>query len=218
MKKCALVIGLGISLFFFISCKKDKSSTTTPANQASTPSVSDYFPLKTGNYWAYKNTQYDTSGNIISQSPKNDSVVVKNDTLINGKTYFTVLEYNFSSSSAPIIQYYADSADCIVNNYGNIVFSIKNTTGIIYTQIYSPDTVVYVNYSYISTPTSVTVPLGAYSCVNFQGTVYFKNENFSKGYLTPNYYYQNIGPIKRTYIYADSHYTINLDLLSYHVQ
>jgi hypothetical protein len=219
MKKCALVIGLGISLFFFISCKKDKSSTTAPATQASTPSVSDYFPLKTGNYWVYKTTECDSNGNIIAGTYKNDSVIIKNDTLINSKTYHTVVEYNFMNCPTPSMQYYTDSADCVVTNYGKIVFSIKNTSGVIYTQMVYADSSVYINYFCIKTPVSISVPSGTYSCVDFEGALYEKSNNFDKAYLTHHYYSENIGLVKRTAFYLSNPLNIiNLDLLSYHVQ
>ena len=90
MKKSALIIGLGLSLFFFVSC--NKKDTSTPVT--TTPAVSDYFPMAVGDYWVYQQTQYDSSGNIIPQTWKNDSVVVKNDTVFNNKTYHILMDYN----------------------------------------------------------------------------------------------------------------------------
>ncbi len=219
MKKCALIIGLGTSLFFFISCSKKESTTTVPTKPASTLSVADYFPLKTGNYWVYKTTECDSNGNIMPVVYKNDSLVVKNDTVINGKTYHTIIEYNYMNAPTSFVDCYADSADCIINNYGSIVFSIKNTSGIIYTQLLSPDTIAYVNYSFISSPTSIIVPVGTYSCEDYKGAVYRKSDNFNRAYLTHHYYSDNIGLVKRTAFFLSNPLNIiNFDLLSYHVQ
>ena len=215
MKKNALVIGLGLSLFFFISCnKKDAPAPETPTT---TLSVADYFPLTTGDYWVYKQSEYDTSGNVIPQTWKNDSVVVKNDTVINSKTYHIVANYNYLGNTNPMFSYYRDSSDCVVNEGGGIIFSIK-TPGIIYKHILSPDTVAYVDYTFIATPISITVPLGTYSCVDFKGDVYRKADNYSKSYLVHNYNCKNIGPVKKMELYVGSLYRLNFDLLAYHVQ
>ncbi len=215
MKKNALVIGLSLSLFFFIACnKKDAPASETPTT---TPTVADYFPLVTGDYWLYKQSEYDTSGNIIPQTWKNDSVVIKNDTIINSKTYHIVANYHYLGNLNPVFSYYRDSSDCIVNEGGGIIFS-TNTSGIIYKHILSPDTIAYVDYTFNNTPTSITVPLGTYSCVDFKGNVYRKADNYSKSYLVHNYNYKNIGPVKKTELFVNALYNIYFDLIACHVQ
>jgi hypothetical protein len=216
MKKCAIVIGLGISLLIVISCNKKKSDLSGSDTIKTTVAVSDYFPLNTGNYWVYKTTQYDSSGNLIQQTFKNDSVVVKNDTVINSKTYHTVIEYNFLGSTTPNTQFYKDSADCVIDNNGEIIFSI-NSAAIIYSKILSPDTVAYVNYSYINTPITISVPIGTYNCVDFKGDVFRKIDNFDKAYSTHNYYSKNIGTIKKIELFVNSLYKINLELQLFYV-
>lgn len=221
MKKYTLVIVLGIILIFLFSCSKKDApvpETTTQATNKpiATPSVLEYLPLNAGNYWVYKQTEYDTSGSIVPRIYKNDSVVVKNDTVINGKTYHTIVNYNFLSEP-PLTMYWRDSADCIVNNDGKIIFSI-NTSGIIYKNILSPDTLAFVNYSYTSTPTNITVPLGTYSCVDYKGEVYRKADNYNKSILIHNYYCKGIGSVKEESVFIGSLYWIKWDLLSYHIQ
>jgi len=215
MKKHALLFGLCLSLLFIVSC--NKKDATAPANTTPTTlSVKDYYPLVTGDYWIYKQTQYDTSGNIMTQTWINDSVLVKNDTVINSKTYHTVVNYNLMGATTPSFGYYRDSSDCIVNNHGKIIFSI-NTSGIIFKDILTPDTMGYVNYSYNGVSTSITVPMGIFSCVDLKGDVYRKVDNFSKSYLIHNYTCKNIGPVKRMMIYINALYRINLELISYHL-
>ena len=214
MKKNALVIGLLLNLIFFIACNKKDAQENTPKT---TQSVSDYFPLAVGNYWVYKQSEADSSGNIISQNWLNDSVVVKNDTVINSKNYHIVANYHYLGNTNPFFSYYRDSSDCIVDEGGGIVFNI-NTSGIIYKHILSPDTVAYVDYSYNGTPTSITVPLGTYSCVDFKGEMYRKADNFSKSYLIHNYNSLNIGSVKKTQLFVNSLYRLTFDLVAYHVQ
>lgn len=216
MKKNVLFLGLGLSLFFLFACNKEEApETETPVTD--TPSVSDYFPLATGNYWVYQQTWYDNSGNIISQSLGNDSVFVKNDTVINSKIYHTVVEYNAAGTNEFYSRFFRDSADCIIDDQGKIVFSIK-TPGLIYKEITTPDTVAFVDYYYSGTPTSITVPLGTYSCVDYRGEVFRKADNFSTCYLIHTYFSENIGPVKRMSLFVGSLYRINLDLVSYHIQ
>lgn len=211
MKKCIFIIGLGVGIIiFFASCHKKDTAPTTP------DTVLDYYPLKEGNYWIYKPSWSDTAGNVIPQTWENDSVVVKGDTVINGKIYHSVIEYNFLGSANPSINYYRDSANCIVNEHGEIIFSINS--GIVYKKIITPDTLAYVNYSFVNDITSITVPLGTYSCFDFKGEIFRKTDNYNKAYLTHNYSCKSIGPVKKIKRFVTSLQQINLDLLNYHIQ
>jgi hypothetical protein len=142
---------------------------------------------------------------------------VKNDTLINGKSYHIIAEYNFLTMSVPIIRNIRDSADCVVDDKGDLLFSI-NSSAIIKTNILTPDTIAYVDYSYSSNPTSITVPSGTYSCGDFKGALYRKMDNFQGVHYTHKYCYKNIGIIKRTVLSVGSLQEIKFELVSYHVQ
>lgn len=214
MKKSILIISIGI--IFFTSCRKEDSTSTTPITTQET--VNDYFPLNTGNYWVYKQTSLDSSGNIIPNTWGNDSIVVKNDTVINNKTYHTIIEYNFLGSPNPHNHFYRDSLNYIVDNNGAIVFSIN--PGFVYKQVFSylSDTIAYVNYSFVNQTTSITVPLGTYNCVDLKGEIFRKNDNFTNVHLSHNYYCKNIGSVKKVLRFVESLGFIELELLSYHVQ
>ena len=217
MKNKVVCIVLGLSVMFLLSCSKKDPAAPVINNPPSVPAVSDYYPLKSGSYWVYKMTEYDTSGNVMPQTWKNDSVVVKNDTLINGKNYHTLVEYNFLGQATPVYRFERDSADCIVNDNGKIVFSISAGSPI-FKDILTPDTIAYVNYYYNSNPTSVSVPLGTYSCVDYRREIFRKMDNFSKAYLCHLYCYKGIGAIERTMIYVGSLDKFYFDLVAYHVQ
>ena len=218
MKNYVLFAGLGISLALIASCKKDNPEPEVEDNNTppETQSVKDYFPMTAGSYWVYQQTMYDTSGNVKPQTWKNDSVVVLNDTVIGSNTYHFVAEYNFVGQATPFFHYYRDSADCVTDDQGNIIFSVNPE--LIYKDILTSDTVAYVNYSYNSSPTSVTVPLGTYSCVDFKGDMYRKMDNFSKAYPLHKYSYKNIGLVKKTAMYVGSLDQIHFDLKAYHIQ
>jgi len=211
MKKSILIIG--IFFIFFASCNKENSTSTTSTKSVS---ILDYFPLKQGNYWVYKQSICDSSGNTISSNWKNDSMVVKNDTVINNLTYHTIVEYNFYVNSHPTYYYYRDSANCIVNNLGEIVLSFD--TGIYYKKIYSPDTALFINYSYINQLTSVIVPLGTYNCVDFRGEFFRKMDNYNVSYFTHKYCSKNIGIVKKINLFSSNLNQVHLDLIMYYVQ
>lgn len=214
MKKSILIISIGIIIF--TSCRKEDSNPITPTNQQK--SVLDYFPLNTGNYWVYKQSEYDSLGNIRPHTYANDSIVVKNDTIINNKTYHTIIEYNFLGSPNSHNHYYRDSANYIVDNNGNIILSV--TPGFIHKQViaFNLDTISYVNYSFIDQTTSITVPLGTYNCVDVRGEIFRKTDNFSIAHLTHNYYYKNIGSVKKVLRFVESLGFIELELVNYNVQ
>ncbi|MDP1727321.1 MAG: hypothetical protein Q8M15_11100 [Bacteroidota bacterium] len=209
MKNSIFIIG--IILIIFSSCSKEKTPITTP------DSVLDYFPLKKGNYWVYKVSYLDSAGNTISQSRENDSMVIGNDILINNKTYITVIHYNYlgATNSDPFIVYYRDSSDCIVNNYGKIIFSINSG---VYKEIFHEDSSAYINYSFVSQATNITVPIGTYNCLDYKGELYRKSEQYKIAFLTHNYCYKNIGTIRKVMLYIGSLDKVNLDLIKYHIQ
>ena len=192
------------------SCKKEKEKEPEPI--ISTQSVSDYFPMTSGSYWVYKQSEYDTSGNLLNRNWNNDSIVVKNDTVINSKTYHTLVHYNSWGYSS----YLKDSADCIVDQHGRIAFSI-HTSGLVYHEIITPDTLAYVNYYCNGTPADVTVPMGTFSCLDYRGEVFIK-DNFNKAYFIHRYHCKKIGIVKRIDMFLGSLTQIHADLVSYHIQ
>lgn len=212
MKKSVLIVGLMAILF--ASCKKDDPEQLVPT--PTQESVLDYFPLENGNYWVFEQALYDSSGNVFPQTYLNDSIVVKNDTIINNKTYHIVEEYNFAGSSTMRTNFYRDSADCIVNNEGSIVFSIN--PDFVEMQLLTPDSFAYVNYSFDDQITSITVPTGSYNCTDFRGELFRKEDNFSVSYPLHNYYCKNIGPIKKTRLFVSNLSYYELELVDYHVQ
>lgn len=213
MKRCIVVFGLIASLFI-ASCKKEESSTTPPTAKADV--ITDYYKLTPGNYWVYKQYYSDTAGNIFPALVKNDSIVVKNDSIINGKTYHTLVEYNFLGSLNTNFYFRRDSADCIVNEYGAIVFTINPT--LVYKEVYGRDTVAYTDCSFINTTTNITVPKGTFSCVDYKRELHRKFENYSKAYQLHSYFCKGIGKIKSTSCYVSSLQQINFELIDYYVQ
>jgi len=212
MKKLILFISFMALVSLFTSCKKDKENT-----EQVTPTVTDSYPLKAGNYWVYKQTTYDAAGNVLNASIVNDTVLVLNDTIINNKTYHIVKDSHFAGNSSSLFFYLRDSADCIVNEYGNISFSIK-MPGLICTQLSTPDSLTYTNFYCNSSSVNVTVPGGTFNCVEYYADVYRKADNFTIKYTLPKYCSKNIGPVKKTAMFVSNAEKVVSELISWHVQ
>jgi hypothetical protein len=211
MKKNLFLFGMLSFASLFITCKKDSQDET----QAD-PVLTDYYPLKVGDYWIYKQTLYDSSGTVINSTMTDDTIMVTKDTSINSKAYYKIEEHNFLGNFPIQYSYVRDSADCIVKDDGKILFSIKSP-GMICSQISTPDTLTYTNYYYNSAAVSITVPGGTYDCVEYYGEVYRKTENYSNKYIVSKYCSKNTGLVKRTSIFANSIDKIVLELRSCHV-
>lgn len=211
MKKSILIIAVVFAVF--TSCKKEKVETETPVVAET---VLDYFPLVEGNYWVYEQSRADSNGTEIPSTWLPDSQVVKNDTVINGKTYHIIHEYNRYGSSYVYTKYYRDSADCIVSETGKIVFSIK--PGFLYSEALLPDSAVYINYSIVTQTTDITVPLGTFDCIDMKGEFFREIDNFSIAHLTHKYHHKGTGPVKIVTRYVTGLGYIYQDLVRCHVQ
>jgi hypothetical protein len=212
MKKNLFLFAILSFASLFITCKKDSQDET----QAD-PVVTDYYPLKVGDYWIYKQTLYDSSGTVLNSTMTDDTIMVTKDTTINSKVYHKLAEHNFLGNASVSYSNVRDSADCIVKDDGKILFSIKSP-GMICSQISTPDTLTYANYYYNSTAVSISVPGGTYDCVEYYGEVYRKTENYSNKYIVSKFCSKNIGPVKKTNIIVSNVDKIVLELRSCHIQ
>ena|GEM_PF-7099441 len=215
MKNHASVLFLAAAIFLLSSCKKEEAPI--PENNTTSISVNDFYPLSPGSYWVYSKSYYDSSGTLISQMPEHDSVIVEKDTIINNLTYHKIKEYNFIGMNNVLIKFYRDSADCIVDDQGHIVFSIKNP-GLVYRHIIEPDTIAYVDYVFNTTSDTVTVTCGTFICNDYRGDVFRKSDNYSIAYPLHKYCSKGKGVIRKNEMFLNSLYTIQFDLISYHIE
>jgi len=100
MKRIIAVAFLALVIFY--SCKKD-TSVATPANTTHPPAPTSYLSLKVGNYWIYEMCTDDSAGTETSIN-KTDSLYIKKDTVISGKTYyfFQISDPNTLSATLPL--------------------------------------------------------------------------------------------------------------------
>jgi len=69
------------AIFMLTSCKKDNPVDTSP-------SVTQIWPLKPGNTWAFSTIEYDTTGSVIHS--ESGAFVVTTDTIVAGETWYHI--------------------------------------------------------------------------------------------------------------------------------
>jgi hypothetical protein len=162
MKRNAF-ISFGIFLtFFFSSCKKDSSTTTTYPN---------FSQLKVGNYWVYERFNVDSSGNATAIGIF-DSCYVEKDTLINNTLYFKVIRPEVAGSNYSD-KFVRDSLHYLVNNVGQILFSSQNFTDTFYNYYVTAgatDTVCEVFVKMADKNLSVNSPAAQFQTYSFKQT------------------------------------------------
>jgi hypothetical protein len=198
MKKSVLVLITCIAIY---SCKK-KDEATPPL---ATPAVvyADYSNLRTGNYWIYERFSLDTA--LVTYTSLNifDSSYVEKDTVINGNTYFKLMQINYPYNNEYAPVYLRDSLNYIVNISGDLQFASQNFIDTFYTHYIVQgfnDTICYIFSKMADDNLSITVPAGTFVTKNFK-TTYLMYPNYSFG-LTErpvNYRYtENVGLVEQT--------------------
>lgn len=209
------LFGLMMSLLF--SCKENE--TITPIDNLGI--VTDYLPMKVGNYWVYRHYIIDTLG-IATEQTRTDSVVITGDTMINGKQYFVFQGTNYPyNANWGIIEMLRDSGDYIVNSQGIIKFSKTNFTDVLAskTEVFNGDTLYSLNYRMEMPDTAIRVPAGLFGVLNYKGTI--ETPQNRPGIPNPRYmntYYSNeVGKVAETYLFLNHPNTFEKRLIRYNV-
>jgi len=191
---------LGLMLTLVVSCKEKEDQTPVDPSV-----VSDYMPMKTGNYWVYAHYDIDSAGNVTSTG-RTDSVTITRDSMINGKQYFVFEGTNYPyNANWGIVDILRDSSGYLVNGNGIIRFSENNFTDILSskTEVIGNDTLYTLNYKMERPSGTITVPAGVFGALNCKGTV-TTTQNIpgipNPRYLN-TYYADNIGKIVETYFF-----------------
>ncbi|MFN8713316.1 MAG: hypothetical protein ACK5Z2_10735 [Bacteroidota bacterium] len=111
------ILGAAILCLMATACKKEENQITTPIQNPPVNQSVAYFPLDSGSYWVFEHVSIDTNGNETFL--QTDSVRIMGDSVIGGNTYKIFKNWGFSFFSG----LYRDSANCIVNEVGDIVFA-----------------------------------------------------------------------------------------------
>ena len=195
---------LGLMIVFFVSCEKNNSDSNN-----NTLEKSDYFPLKTGNYWIYKHYDIDSTGNETERD-RTDSMIISRDTIINNYKYY-ILEgtnYPFNGGEWGIIDILRDSGSYVVNVEGMIKFSSDNFTDTLVSksEVFNNDTLYTLTYKMEKLTNSASVPAGEFEVLNFKGTVTtpFEISGIKNPRYLNNLYSNRVGKILETYFYIQS--------------
>lgn len=175
--------------------------------------TASYFPLTEGTYWIYEHTSLDTNG--VETLTGADSSYVSNDTLINGNIYHKVYGNIINSPGFRLLR---DSADCIVENNGTILFSASNYTDTLHR--WSVPGYMDVSNMMAQDPVEITVQAGVFQAKDYKGTVTFTSPSYpwSNPRYTHSYYAQGVGPVKEVAFFASSPNYMTRRLMRYHIQ
>lgn len=113
MKNVLFLISIALILG---SCKKEETPTPVTNN----PTIGDFSQLAIGNWWVYSAGQIDSSG-ISTIGTGRDTIRIVRDTLINGNSYY-IAEGSYRGGLDYTREYWRDSADCLINESGKILF------------------------------------------------------------------------------------------------
>ena len=163
-----IYICLYICLFFF-GCKKDDNPT------ASTAAATQILPLKAGNQWTFKVTNYNQAGVVTSTGTM--TITVLRDSIIAGETWSVL-----SNSIATNLAVYTNRTDGLYAMSSGTPYLLAKYPGSVndtYSGIQSSKKI-------MSTNISITVPKGTYSCYQYQTTssvisTLVTNEYYSPG-------------------------------------
>lgn len=204
---------LFLSSLILISCKKTSTTSETPSE-----SVLDYYPPKTGNYWVYETSYYDSGLTFIYKESINDSILVGPKITINGKEYFQLQHYHYmgTSSPRPYITNVRDSANCIVNEYGDVLFSLsKNEITNYY--VYAQDTLYIMKSKFISDLNKISLKAGEFNAVNYSSEVEIRGNERKRIHTLNNLYAKGVGQLTKRNVYVGENSWIYQDLVSYKV-
>lgn len=208
---------LGLVIILFASCEKDDSPTINDSVEKT-----DYLPLEIGNYWIYKHYDIDSLGNE-SEKDRIDTVKINRDTIINNYQYFILEEtnYPYSGTAWGIKDILRDSSGYIVNEKGQIRFSVNNFSDTLASkvEVFNDDTLCMLTYQMEKVTKPVTVGAGEFEVLNFKGTVTTPQQ--ISGTKNPRYlnnlYSNNVGKVLETYFFLRSPIISEKRLVRYNV-
>lgn len=212
-------IGLVLTTLAFSSCKETETLPVQSPN---------YMPLAVGNYWIYhwyfEDPNASGSG-IFNRGNTGDSTIVEKDTMINGKTYYKVVQYLINLTTDAVINtnvsFWRYSNTELMDHEGAIVMSGDPALG-----IFRTDTTVnnlphiYMSFDVSATSNIVTktVNAGTFHCLENKGIATYIDNGVTKP--KPNiytYYAENIGRIQTNAYLLSNERQIEMRLERYHL-
>ena len=194
----------------------------------------NYLPLAVGNYWVYDCYSIDkVSGKKFLFG--NDSIIVRRDTIVNGKTYYALTRWSMTETYPYLETLLRDSSGYIVNLSGKTLLSFTNFTDTLsrYDRL-DHSSAIKVDSLYWTVPTiytltykmedaeSINVPLGTFEAVNCKGTFIvtdqYNIQNLPNPRYMDTYYADGVGKILEQAAYIESLTILERRLVSYSVK
>jgi len=203
-----------IVLLFVSSCKKEEME---PCPSPPIKEIPNYMPLAIGNYWVYNDYKVDTLGNETKMNYV-DSIYIQRDTLINNETYF-VIEGNYSPY-ANVEYILRDSLGYLIDNRGEIKFSVTNFTDTLYSvaTMNNNDTIIFEFKNMDPSNHSISVPAGTFSTLDYVRTFIFPYQPPYTQRKFHKYNAEGVGTILETWGYAAATTIFEKRLIKYHVE
>lgn len=203
----------------FASCKKDDDEGPAPATPPDPIAVSAFSNLAVGNYWVYERRQVDSLDVDQGVAVRRDSLYVAENAVM-GTDTFTILRLGIDGQPGTVRYYWRDSADCILNQLGKIVFRSTNFGQVYYSDLGAAMGGLVIDYSATSTTVPVSVPAG-----NFNAYMVVGNCISSGGFpVVPawkfprEYWSEGVGRVKWSEFYLNGLLGYRNELVNYHVQ
>lgn len=201
------------------SCKKDEEPVT-PMPEPVPQQTASSFPITTGSYWIYVHEQTDAAGNI-TMTGGTDSVYVEGDTIIGSHTYKKIRSVVLTTPNYMLwqtLQIVRDSAGYLVDPTGAYVEHTNFTDTLRYDDI-GPG-IVNAWYFMEHEDSSVTVPAGTFTTVDYKGHMYATDPGYPHGIprYTHRIWADQVGLVQEVVYYYSQPGYVQRSLVDYHIQ
>lgn len=217
MQKATLLL---VCVTALISCKKDDDEEAAPQQPGQPVAVSTFSNLAVGNYWVYERRQVDSVDVDQGQPVRIDSLFVIGDTLLGGQT-FSMIRLGVNGQPGSGVRYYwRDSADCILDHYGHIVFRSTGFDEVFYSDQGAALAGLIIAYSVSSAVVPISVPAGNFDtyrvlgdCISSGTFPVVPEWKFPRAYWSVG-----LGRVKWYEYYSAAPLGYRYELVRYHVQ
>ncbi len=132
-------------------------------------SIDAFSQLDSGNYWVYERRRYDSTG-VLTIGPYIDSIYFDGDTLWQGNSFKVQRRWTLGAMGPNMTRFIRDSADCIVEAGGRVLFRYGVFDEVAYSDTYY--VTFTIDWSMPSATTTQTVPAGTFTCHTWQGYIH----------------------------------------------
>jgi hypothetical protein len=211
-------------LLVMASCRKDSRSSislTDGPHRAFHLDYPDYFPLKAGNYWIYRQFTIDQDGGL-TEGNRIDSCYIEKDTVIRGNTYFILRSPHLflMQTERPALR---DSLHYRIDCRGRIYYSSVDFSTVFgrdtVVDLSTNDTLFFADTRMHHKDSVVTTPAGTFTTINFRETYTVHPDFFIPGSSNPkfshNIYAKNTGLVYQSFPFSSSEMKMGRRLIRY---